>query len=95
MVKDVGTHNFQTWSVISTANWAIDDIKEKYWVESGYVLAKPENYKLLMLYDVYCDYYLFGHDTNKNLKIIREYEKDIATPRDDAGDYDDIDLEDM
>jgi hypothetical protein len=95
MVKDVGTHNFQTWSVISAADWAIDDIKEKCWVESGYVLAKPENYKLLMLYDVYCDYYLFGHDTKKNLKIIREYEKDIATPRDDAGDYDDLDLEDI
>jgi hypothetical protein len=47
------------------------------------------------LYDVYCDYYLFGHDTNKNLKLIREYEKDIATPRDNAGDYDDIDLEDI
>jgi hypothetical protein len=95
MVKDVGTHNFETWSVISTADWAIDDIKEKCWVESGYVLAKPENYKLLMLYDVYCDYYLFGHDSKKNLKIIREYEKDIATPRDDTGDYDDIDLEDI
>jgi hypothetical protein len=46
-----------------------------------------------MLYDVYCDYYLFELDTNKNLKIIREYEKDIAIPRDDVGDYDDIDLE--
>jgi hypothetical protein len=48
MVKDVGTYNFETWGVISTANLAIDDIKYKFYCD--YYLFRHDTKKTLNLY---------------------------------------------
>jgi hypothetical protein len=63
LIKDVDRHNFETWERIINGSRVINDIKNKCWVESGYVFTKPEEYKLFMPYEVFCDYYLFGHNT--------------------------------